>query len=215
MRHLVTKTSAALAFAMVTQVGSVSAQDVLILAEDVPAGLNYDGPAAAIPSSQQGMVTLLEPLVGYGDGETMDGVIVPDFSSFEGLTRILTVIKGSGMVLHSEGAAWPADFAVPVTFDGAAPVTATLGQGPVRDFNLMFDTARCTGTARCSAQAGPALLGTTGQTSILHVISGTVTLTPDAQLLGEGDTVVSDTAPLAYGLHADTCVLAITLQQRA
>ena len=60
------------------------AQDILILAEDVPAGLNYDGPAAAIPSSQQGMVTLLEPLVGYADGETVDGVILPDFSTFEG-----------------------------------------------------------------------------------------------------------------------------------
>ena len=60
------------------------AQDVLILAEDVPAGLNYDGPAAAIPSSQQGMVTLLEPLVGYADGETVDGVVMPDFDTFEG-----------------------------------------------------------------------------------------------------------------------------------
>jgi peptide/nickel transport system substrate-binding protein len=84
MRHLVSRTSAALAIAMVAQVGSVSAQDVLILAEDVPAGLNYDGPAAAIPSSQQGMVTLLEPLVGYADGEVLDGVVVPNFSSFEG-----------------------------------------------------------------------------------------------------------------------------------
>ncbi|SMY08167.1 ABC transporter substrate-binding protein [Flavimaricola marinus] len=64
--------------------GAATAQEILILAEDVPAGLNYDGPAAAIPSSQQGMVTLLEPLVGYADGETVDGVVVPDFDTFEG-----------------------------------------------------------------------------------------------------------------------------------
>jgi peptide/nickel transport system substrate-binding protein len=64
--------------------GGVTAQEILILAEDVPAGLNYDGPAAAIPSSQQGMVTLLEPLVGYVDGETIDGVTLPDFNTFEG-----------------------------------------------------------------------------------------------------------------------------------
>lgn len=64
--------------------GAATAQDILILAEDVPAGLNYDGPAAAIPSSQQGMVTLLEPLVGYADGETVNGVVVPDFDTFEG-----------------------------------------------------------------------------------------------------------------------------------
>lgn len=84
MRHLLSRTSAALALAMATQAGSAFAQDVLILAEDVPAGLNYDGPSAAIPASQQGMVTLLEPLVGYADGETIDGVVIPDFSSFEG-----------------------------------------------------------------------------------------------------------------------------------
>jgi len=64
--------------------GAASAQEILILAEDVPAGLNYDGPTAAIPSSQQGMVTLLEPLVGYADGEVSDGVTLPDFNTFEG-----------------------------------------------------------------------------------------------------------------------------------
>ncbi len=84
MRQFISRASTALALATVVQVGAVSAQDVLILAEDVPAGLNYDGPAAAIPSSQQGMVTLLEPLVGYADGDTADGVVLPDFSNFEG-----------------------------------------------------------------------------------------------------------------------------------
>ena len=74
----------AAALCTLTVAVTATAQGILILAEDVPAGLNYDGPAAAIPSSQQGMVTLLEPLVGYADGETVDGVILPDFSTFEG-----------------------------------------------------------------------------------------------------------------------------------
>lgn len=43
----------------------VAAQEILILAEDIPAGLDYDGPSAAIPASQQGMVTLMEPLLMY------------------------------------------------------------------------------------------------------------------------------------------------------
>jgi peptide/nickel transport system substrate-binding protein len=61
------------------------AKEILILSEDVPAGLNYDGPSAAIPASQQGMVTLLEPLVGYAAASTNDtGVSVPDFNKFEG-----------------------------------------------------------------------------------------------------------------------------------
>ena len=44
--------------ALALGVGTAQAQELLFLAEDVPAGLNYDGPSAAIPASQQGMVTL-------------------------------------------------------------------------------------------------------------------------------------------------------------
>ncbi len=63
----------------------LAAKEILILSEDVPAGLDYDGPSAAIPASQQGMVTLLEPLVGYAAASTNDtGVTLPDFSTFEG-----------------------------------------------------------------------------------------------------------------------------------
>ncbi len=62
-----------------------TAQELLFLAEDVPAGLNYDGPAAAIPTSQTGMVNLMEPLFGYASaGANEDGVILPDFGEFEG-----------------------------------------------------------------------------------------------------------------------------------
>jgi peptide/nickel transport system substrate-binding protein len=64
---------------------AASAQELLFLAEDVPAGLNYDGPAAAIPTSQTGMVNVMEPLFGYADGAANEtGVVTPDFSRFEG-----------------------------------------------------------------------------------------------------------------------------------
>lgn len=63
---------------------SSTAQNLLFLAEDVPAGLDYDGPAAAIPTSQTGMVNVMEPLVGYATSPANDsGVIEPDFSTFE------------------------------------------------------------------------------------------------------------------------------------
>lgn len=62
-----------------------SAQQLLVLAEDVPAGLNYDGPSAAIPASQDGMVQLLEPLISYAAGPANEeGIILPDYSTFEG-----------------------------------------------------------------------------------------------------------------------------------
>lgn len=134
------------------------------------------------------------------------------FSSFDGLTRILTVIDGSGMKLHSGGETWPANLAVPVTFDGAASVVATLADGPICDFNLMFDHTRCTGSARCETQEGPHRIGAIGQVAVLHVIYGTVTLIETGDALRVGDTTINDGAPLAYDMSANGCVLTIILQ---
>lgn len=70
---------------LVTVAAPAAAQELLFLASDVPAGLNYDGPAAAIPTSQTGMVNVMEPLIGYADAGVNDsGVMVPDFDRFEG-----------------------------------------------------------------------------------------------------------------------------------
>lgn len=76
-------------FGMLTLTGAVIAQDspveIVILAEDIPAGLNYDGPAAAIPTSQTGFENLLDPLIDYAPGEVNDeGVQLLDFNTFEG-----------------------------------------------------------------------------------------------------------------------------------
>lgn len=85
MTRLRSLASVAVTSALALTAGAGWAQEILILAEDVPAGLNYDGPSAAIPASQQGMVTLLEPLVGYAEGPVAEsGVRMPDFNSFEG-----------------------------------------------------------------------------------------------------------------------------------
>jgi len=115
----------------------VLAQEILILAEDVPAGLNYDGPTAAIPASQQGMVTLMEPLVGYAAGAVNDtGVTLSDFATFEGrlaeswsfdeatLTWTFTLRQG---VVGCDGATFNADdvvytFARAKSVSGAAPI---------------------------------------------------------------------------------------------
>jgi len=64
-------------------VSAVKAQEnLLFLAEDVPSGLDIDGPSIAIPTTQLGMVQLLEPLISYENAAQPkeDGVNVPDFS---------------------------------------------------------------------------------------------------------------------------------------
>ncbi len=144
--------AAAAATTAIGMAGAVSAKDILILAEDVPAGLNYDGPSAAIPASQQGMVTLLEPLVSYADGATSEsGVVVPDFSTFEGrlaeswefdaatLTwtfKLRQGVKGCG------GSSFNADdvlytFARAKSVSGAAPIGWFLSNvGSIKGFDV-------------------------------------------------------------------------------
>lgn len=134
------------------------------------------------------------------------------FSSFPGLTRILTVIKGDGMMLHGPDGMMPARYAAPVRFDGAAPVTATLSQGPIRDFNLMFDTARCEGDAQVVRDPGAHEVGQPGQTCMLHVIAGAAAVA--GAELGVGDTAISSATPLRFDLAQDAVALTITLHPK-
>ncbi len=61
------------------------AAGLLFLTDDVPSGLDYDGPSAAIPTSQTGMVNIMEPLFGYASkGPNETGLAVPDFTKLEG-----------------------------------------------------------------------------------------------------------------------------------
>jgi peptide/nickel transport system substrate-binding protein len=58
---------------------------LVFLTEDIPAGLDSDGPAAAIATTQTGFVNLMEPLVGYARAApNEDGVGLPDVTRFEG-----------------------------------------------------------------------------------------------------------------------------------
>ena len=68
------------------------------------------------------------------------------FSVFEGLTRILTVIEGQGLDLHSPEGVLKALPGRPVRFHGELPVDSRLIGGPVRDLNVMFDATRMDGS---------------------------------------------------------------------
>ncbi len=66
--------------------GPAKAQSQLLyLAEDVPAGLNYDGPSVSVNTSQVGFINIMEPLLYYAYAGTNDeGVRMLDFKKFEG-----------------------------------------------------------------------------------------------------------------------------------
>lgn len=112
-----------------------------VLAEDIPSGLDYDGPSAAIPTSQTGMVNLQENLVYYKSaGANSEGVGLLDFGfsdeHFEGrlaeswsfdeasLTWTFNLREG---VVGCDGATFDADdvlytFARAKSVSGAAPI---------------------------------------------------------------------------------------------
>ena len=58
---------------------------LLYLAEDVPAGLDYDGPAVTVNTSQVGFINMMDTLIDYPiAGENEEGIRRLDFSRFEG-----------------------------------------------------------------------------------------------------------------------------------
>lgn len=75
------------------------------------------------------------------------------FSSFPGLTRILTVIRGAGLVLRTPEGVMTAEPMQPVRFSGDLPVDCTRIAGNVTDLNVIFDSARI--AARVTRLAGP------------------------------------------------------------
>ena len=123
--------------AAVGMAGAAQAKDLLVLADDIPAGLDYDGPTASLIPTYGGIANLLEPLVYYAPGEVNEeGVQLLDFNKFEGrlaeswtydpetFTWTFTLRQG---VKGCNGATFNADdvvytFARAKSVSGAAPI---------------------------------------------------------------------------------------------
>ena len=50
---------------MALDAAGAGTSQLLYLAEDVPAGLDYDGPSVSVNTSQVGFINLMEPLIYY------------------------------------------------------------------------------------------------------------------------------------------------------
>lgn len=133
------------------------------------------------------------------------------FSSFAGLMRVLTVIDGTGMVLHGPDGDLAADFARPVTFDGATSITASLGAGPVRDLNLMYDPAAVSAEVVVLDGAGDGREPGTPDLGFVLCIRGAVEL-PEGKSLAPGDSVLLEGALPALRLGQDAIALTIRLR---
>jgi len=64
---------------------TTNTSEIVALSEDVPPGLDSDGPSASIPVTQMAIGNIMEPLVYYKDGGSNDtGVGLYNFNEFEG-----------------------------------------------------------------------------------------------------------------------------------
>lgn len=135
------------------------------------------------------------------------------FSDFSGLTRILTVIDGVGMELSGPDTALDADYAKPVIFDGETPIMSTLKDGPIRDLNLMFDTATCSGTVEPLQGPAQIVYPTISDVMVLgvHCVAGSTQVNADIKLM-KGDTALVTSTPLRLELDRDAIALVITLK---
>jgi len=143
-----------------------------------------------------------------------DVAVEGPFSSFPGLTRVLTVIRGGGLILHGPDRDLRGDYAKPVVFDGATAIDAELTEGPLRDFNLMYDTVRC--DADVGVVHGPAetTADADGQTFVHHCIAGKAKL-GGADPLEAGDTAIVTGTPVWLTLDPGDIVLSVGLRIRA
>ncbi len=104
------------------------------------------------------------------------------FSRFEGLSRILTVIEGNGVDLHTPDGVLQARLQNPVHFSGDLPVHSRLLDGPIRDLNVIYD-ARVI-EARVQVICGPERTMTGPEHVGFLCLVGTVTVATEG--LAEG-----------------------------
>ena len=125
------------------------------------------------------------------------------FSAFPGLSRILTVIEGEGLQLHLPDQNLSALPDKPVAFSGDVPVTSTLINGPIRDFNVIYDATKISATVEVEQGPTRHMIGSV-QSGILS-LAGLVKV--DGQALPVGAFALGTLGALSLGEGAKCIVV--------
>jgi uncharacterized protein len=134
------------------------------------------------------------------------------FSRFAGLRRILTVTQGQGMQLSSTSVVLQADFAVPVLFDGDIEIESRLKNGPLRDFNVIYDPRHCHAEAIVwNGKHGVNIAATAMKLWVLHCITGEIVVN-GVDRLKPGDTALLDSGYCDVVLRDKACGLAVSIE---
>jgi environmental stress-induced protein Ves len=136
------------------------------------------------------------------------------FSIFPNMMRVLTVVEGEGMDLHSADHVLAAHPVRPISFDGAEPVDGRLRAGKVVNFNLIHNAQSYTSVA--TTMTGPSLVlpGVSRSLHILHCVTGGVTIS-GSDILRPGDTALVPAAHVLPEIHASGSCLVLTLTDQS
>ncbi|MGU9823923.1 HutD/Ves family protein [Pseudomonas sp. LF090] len=131
------------------------------------------------------------------------------FSTFAGYQRVITVIKGAGMVLTVDGEEQRGLLPLqPFAFSGESEVLCRLITGPIRDFNLIYSPQRY--QARFQWIDGVQRFFTTAQTVLVFSVADEVKVLD--QKLGHHDCLQVDgnTGLLDLSVSGRCCVIELT-----
>ncbi len=132
------------------------------------------------------------------------------FSAFTGLSRILTVIDGAGLYLDTPGGRLDALPLAPLAFSGDLSVTSRMIDGPIRDFNVIFDGgALDVSVALISGPAAPQCLAAPGRHYALLALTAGIAL--DGADLPKGAVALFTQSTLA--ISPESAGLLVTFEQ--
>jgi environmental stress-induced protein Ves len=94
------------------------------------------------------------------------------FSLFAGYARILTVIEGAGIDLHTANNTLAARPLQPIAFSGDLAIDSRMVRGPIRDFNVIYDPSRV--IAHVTAIEGPNRVADSPELAGLLSLAGAV-----------------------------------------
>lgn len=119
------------------------------------------------------------------------------FSRFDDYDRIIAVVAGAGMRLAVDGrpAVLLDQASAPYGFAGDAATDCTLLDGPIRDFNLIFDRGKVRGAVVAMRPETPQSHAIDGGIILLYALAGALTVEVGSQgiwQVPEGDTLRLD-----------------------
>ena len=122
------------------------------------------------------------------------------FSTFTGLSRILTVIDGAGLYLHTPKGRLDALPLAPVAFSGDLPVQSRMIDGPIRDFNVIWDESRLSASVQLVTGHLPACPAAPGRIYALLALEALEILGLPAGVLAQSEHFLAQSSPEFCGL---------------